>query len=340
MTRMTSETMSVAAALTQAVKATMKVTWRSPELYPGPGDQRSNSRGSAGYDVISHRVYEYGDDFRSVDWKASGRTDGDLVVIQTREPRQIEINLLVDCNTSMQFGTVQLRTKQVVSQIVVASAILSADVTGDRIGLSAFARGLVCRHVAAASPKTVLSNAVLSAGYTVAPRSENAQSVSTWRAGFAKVWGRQQLTSKHEQREDGLIAAIKRVPTHRSLIFVLSDFASTGVDEWIALRRAGALHDIRCVIVNDPRERQLPDTRSAYVLRDMQTGRELVVDATARAQYAANYLAHQQNIHASLLDSHCQWVTLGTDTDRKTMNRELSRLFAGAGDRKPSKESQ
>jgi len=75
---------------------------------------------------------------------------------------------------------------------------------------------------------------------------------------------------------DAAYRAIKR----RSLIFVISDFISTpGWDKPLGL--LNQRHEVLCVRLTDPRERDLPDI-GVVVMEDSETGEQLYIDTHDR----------------------------------------------------------
>ena len=75
--------------------------------------------------------------------------------------------------------------------------------------------------------------------------------------------------------------------THRSLVFVISDFRDAGTET--ALRRLAARHQVVAVTVDDPADARLP-AAGVLVLADPETGERVEIDsgdAAFRSRYAA-----------------------------------------------------
>src|SRR3954467_13673727 len=66
-------------------------------------ERRSKKKGS-GIEFADHRDYVAGDDFRSVDWNVYQRF-GKLLVRLYEEEEDLSIYLIVDCSSSMAFGS-------------------------------------------------------------------------------------------------------------------------------------------------------------------------------------------------------------------------------------------
>jgi uncharacterized protein (DUF58 family) len=68
--------------------------------------------------------------------------------------------------------------------------------------------------------------------------------------------------------------------THRSLVFVISDFRDPGAEA--ALRRLAARHEVVVITVDDPIESRLP-AAGVLVLADPETGERVEVDSSDAA---------------------------------------------------------
>lgn len=71
------------------------------------GRHRSPRSGLA-VEFDRHRSYEPGDEMRHVDWKVLGRTDR-LVVKQFQQETNLDVIVVVDCSSSMRFGTLPVK---------------------------------------------------------------------------------------------------------------------------------------------------------------------------------------------------------------------------------------
>ena len=81
-------------------KFNLIVNKRVTSIYSGPKLSTSAGRGISFKD---HRIYAFGDDFRSIDWKVFARTD-DLYIKNFEEERNLNVHILVDYSASMNFG--------------------------------------------------------------------------------------------------------------------------------------------------------------------------------------------------------------------------------------------
>jgi uncharacterized protein (DUF58 family) len=133
------------------------------------GLRRIRLRG-AGTEFESLREWSAGDDFRTVDWKATARR-GKLMVAQHEVERSQSVMLLLDCGRLM---TARTEGHRKLDYAVTAALSLAtiAGLASDRVGLVAFARDIL----AASAPRSTRSSiARLSeALYDLEPRFEEA----------------------------------------------------------------------------------------------------------------------------------------------------------------------
>ncbi len=81
-------------------KFSLIVNKRVTSIYSG---QRKSAAAGRGISFRDHRIYSFGDDFRSIDWKVFARTD-DLYIKNFEEERNLSVHILVDYSASMNFG--------------------------------------------------------------------------------------------------------------------------------------------------------------------------------------------------------------------------------------------
>jgi uncharacterized protein (DUF58 family) len=105
----------------------------------------------------------------------------------------------------------------------------------------------------------------------------------------------------------GALEHLQTVSKRRSVVFVLSDFLDPSAER--ALRIAARRHDVIAVVLDDPRERELPDV-GLVELEEAETGERYVVDtsdARLRQTYAdsaaAARIARDRWLHAANVDA-------------------------------------
>jgi uncharacterized protein (DUF58 family) len=73
-------------------RVTSKYTGKRESLYKGKGNT-----------VKDHRIYAWGDDFRSIDWKIYARTDNLYIKVYDEE-RNLTVHVILDRSASMNYG--------------------------------------------------------------------------------------------------------------------------------------------------------------------------------------------------------------------------------------------
>ena len=220
------------------------------------GEYRSVYKGQ-GMEFSEVREYQPGDEVRSIDWNVTARLQRPFVKCYVEE-RELTVLLLIDCSASSHFGT-KKRFKDDVALETAAVIGLSALRNNDRVGIVAFTDRVE---------------------HAVPPRKGRRHGLRLLRDLLAlRPVGRcTNVALACEQAQRHL--------THRSLVFVISDFRDTHAES--ALRRLAARHEVVVITVDDPAERALPSA-GVLVLADPETGERVEIDtsdAAFRDRYA------------------------------------------------------
>lgn len=301
--------------LRKAVSCEIPINWRTTaSAHGGAGSRKSRSRGSNGYDLAARLTYEPGDDPRDIDWAATAQTGGqEILTVQFYDPRDTKFFVLVDTKTTMDFGT-HRTTKRVLAAELTASIIKSAEETNDKIGFVAYSEDRVEKYYPSKSAKMNLVPALAATLESNSPEERAA--------------GRKAV--KSEKGVSGLVKALSRLPKSRSLVFVLSDFFDLSEEDKKALRRAGTIHDIVCLVIQDRRERELPAGWGFYTLQDMRTGvrRTIWLSRSTRQKFQENFQRHNSALLALFKKAHCDWSVFSTE-EGAAAHPKLMRLFGG-----------
>jgi uncharacterized protein (DUF58 family) len=212
------------------------------------GEYRSVFRGQ-GMEFAEVRAYEVGDDYRTIDWNVSARLGHPYVKTFTEE-RELTLLLIVDQSGSTRFGTP--RTKAGLAVEVASVLALAAANHNDRVGALLFADQVE---------------------RVVPPKKGRKHALRVIRdlVAFAPVGKRTNLA--------GTLGYASELLRHRSIVVVLSDFLAQGWEP--PLRRLAVHNDVVAVVVEDPREVEVPDA-GWIELEDAETGRRLLVDSGDR----------------------------------------------------------
>ena len=212
------------------------------------GDYRSIFYGQ-GLDLADLREYQFGDDIRHIDWNVTARLNAPYVR-QFIEDREITAWFLLDLSPSVDFGTVQtLKRNMLIDFVATLARLLTRH--GNRVGAILY-DSRVERVIPAAGGRPQVLRIINDLQRTPPlPRAPLTDLNKLLQAAYQ---------------------AIKR----RSLIFVISDFISApGWDK--PLGNLSRRHEVLCVRLTDPRERELPDI-GMVVMEDSETGEQLYID--------------------------------------------------------------
>lgn len=196
------------------------------------------------------RMYQPGDDIRSIDWNVTART-GQPFVKKFVEERELTVMLVLDMSGSCYFGTVDKLKRQLVAEICALLAF-SAIQNNDKVGLIAFTDKI---------EKFVPARKGLRHGLRIV---------------------REALYFNPESKGtdiSGVLEYLSRVARRRTVTFILSDFYSRDFEK--ALSIANKRHDITVITITDPKEIDLPDV-GMIKLEDSETGEEFLVDTSHR----------------------------------------------------------
>jgi uncharacterized protein (DUF58 family) len=220
------------------------------------GTYRSVFRGS-GLDFEEVREYEPGDDIRTIDWNVTARMNAPYIK-KYREERELNIYLAVDVSSSAWFGTGSVSKRELAADVAALLAVTALH-NNDRVGLVLFADG-VREFLPPRQGRHHLLHLIRELLYAEPRRS---------RTEIASV-------------ADYLANVTKK----RNVVFVISDFLD--VDFEAPLRALGHKHDVIALILNDPREVELPSV-GLVALEDAESGRVGYIDTsdpTVRERFA------------------------------------------------------
>ncbi len=204
-----------------------------------------------GMEFAEVREYVPGDDVRSIDWNVTARM-GHPFVKQYQEERELTVLLLVDQSASERFGTRE-RLKAELAAEVGALLALSATQNNDKVGLVLFADDVELYVPPAKGRRHVLRVV------------------------------REILYYRPRGRGTDLGAALEhvsRAQKRKAVVFVLSDFLADGYRT--ALTVASKRHDVVLLRLRDRREEELPAV-GVVAMRDLETGRDFLVDTSSRS---------------------------------------------------------
>ena len=217
-----------------------------------------------GMDFEELREYVPGDDVRTIDWNVTARMRRPFVKLH-REERELGVMLVLDISASGEFGSGG-QTKRDYAAEVAATLAFSALRNGDKVGLLLFSDDV-----------------------------ELFLPPKKGRKHFLRVI-REALAFEPKRRGTDIrsaLAFLNHVTHRRSIVFLLTDFLHSAEEGshtlFTEIGRTHSRHDLICLHLSDPRERDLPPA-GLLTLEDAETGEHLEVD-TARASTRAAFAA-------------------------------------------------
>jgi uncharacterized protein (DUF58 family) len=235
----------------EQLRAVRKIQIRTSHLVSDlfAGQYQSVFKGR-GIEFAEVRLYQPGDDVRTIDWNVSART-GVPHVKRYAEERELTVMLLVDASASTRFGSVR-QLKSALAAELSAVLAFSAISNNDKVGLVVF------------TDRVELA---------LRPRKGTHHVLRVIRSV---------LTHQPAGRGTDIAAALEHlehVSKRRSVVFVVSDFLDPR--SRLALRIAARRHDVIAIVLEDPREAALPAV-GLVELEEAETGERWVVDTGDR----------------------------------------------------------
>jgi uncharacterized protein (DUF58 family) len=202
-----------------------------------------------------------------------------------REDRELNIFLAVDSSASSWFGSVT-QSKRELGAEVAALLALTAMTNNDRVGLLRFASGMQEWLPSSRGRDHLLR--VIRALLFAPPRRDRTELSAAARF-------------------------LTNVTKKRGVVFLISDFIDVEIDE--SMRLLGRKHDVIAVLLNDPREMELPNV-GVVALEDAETGRTAYIDTSDRRfrdEYAARAMQRRIDRRRALGRMKIDSLELHTD---------------------------
>ena len=242
---------------------------------PLAGLLTSNFRGR-GIDFAEVRIYQPGDDVRTIDWRVTARTQ----VAHTKlfqEEKERPVLILVDQSASMYFGS-QVTFKSVLAARTAALIAWAALEHGDRVGGIVFSEQ-GHREVRPRRNKHALLRLL--------------NEVNDFNHALRRDAGLPEENPENDFTE--ALAEVRRVTRQGSVIFIISDFNHFTDESQRHLQPLAQSGDLVGVHISDPLEQHLP-TPDVYAITN---GRERSRINTGNHKHREAYqLGYQQQLAA------------------------------------------
>jgi len=244
-----------------------------------------------GMDFDEVREYVPGDDVRTIDWNVTART-GRTHVKKFTEERELTIMLIIDVSASGEFGSASWSKREMMAELGSVIAF-SAVRNNDKVGLILFTDEVELY---------------------IPPKKG--------RSHILRVI-REILFFQPEGTRTDIGAAMdftNQVIRRRAVAFLISDFCLPGGEDSLEglrpkLQITNRHHDLVAVLVNDPRERELPDI-GLLTIEDSETGEQVELDTTRldiRDGFTRLADARRRELRRSVRSSGVDLLELSTD---------------------------
>jgi len=263
-----------------------------------------------GMDFDEVREYSPGDEVRTIDWNVTARA-GRTFVKKYTEERELTIFLLVDISASGDFGSGEIRKRDLAAELASVLAFVGVR-NGDKVGMLLYT-DRVERFLPPKKGRRHALRVIRDVLFHV-PAGVGTDSVKA-------------------------LEAVDELLHRRALVFLISDFEAAGDPAVVragmrrAMRQTNLRHDLIAVQIEDPRESELPDV-GLIALEDAESGEIVEIDtgnADVRSRFAAASVERKRRLVADFRAEGVDCLQLRTDMPYVPA---LQRLFKSRGRRR------
>ena len=220
-----------------------------------------------GMDFSEVRLYQPGDDIRSIDWRVTARTGKTHTKLYTEE-RERAVYFVVDTGPGMQFGT-KVSFKSVVASKIAGLLAWSSMSHGDRVGGILFSGSEHKELKPLGGKRGVMSF---------------LKSLVEWNYKSFQ----QTRVFKQSEFED-IVLRLKRIARPGSLIFIISDFSNFYENSQRYLSQISQHCDVVLIKVYDVLEKSAPPPGS-YMLSDgVKSGKFIITGNEIRQKILSEF---------------------------------------------------
>jgi len=286
----------------------LKIHQRNKALSLLIGPNKSNFRGR-GIEFEEVRVYQAGDDIRSIDWRVTARSNSAYTKL-FREERERPVLIMVDQRQPMFFGS-QYGFKSVLAANLASTLAWSALHNGDRIG------GLIIGNE----------------GHKETKPRRSRQAVLGFLHQLHEI--NQRLNKKtgiEFDAEKTLIESLielRRIAKPGSTVFIISDLKGFGEQAKKQLFQLAKHCEVTVLFTYDPMEKELPQTGQYTITNGNQRKTLSTGNQKQRELYS-------QQFDNQLSDVHSYLARLGIPViDVNTYDKPMKVLFDFYGKQRP-----
>ncbi|NIO23318.1 MAG: DUF58 domain-containing protein [Candidatus Aenigmarchaeota archaeon] len=237
-----------------------------------------------GLEFEDYRVYAPEDDAKSIDWKASVRSN-EILVKEYKEERDLDVYFLLDTSSSMIFGSTEKLKLEYAAEFVAAFSYFVMK-AGDKAGLIMFNDKVV----------NMIPTATGEQHFHMILRS--LVNVDFYGGGYDL-----------KKAIDFLMKTTKE----KGLLVIVSDFIGLEREWDKIIKKASVVFDVIGVMVRDPRDEKLPKEIGQVVIEDPYTESNLVVNSRMIAPAYERFVSREEEtIMETFLESNADFLKLLT----------------------------
>ena len=250
------------------------------------GNYMSSFKGR-GLEFENYREYTPSDDAKSIDWRASVRSNK-LLIREFVEERNIQVFFLIDVSSSMLFGSTEKLKNEYVAEFIGALSYTILD-SGDSVGFALF-NDKVLKF---SPPKPGKKQFYVIAKNLMDPKNYGGK----YNIEFA-------------------LRYVFNILPQDTLVVMVSDFIGFK-DEWIKrIALASKKFDLIAFMVKDPRDKELPKDSQQVLISDPFSGQVLLIDPSSIREKYGNYVKQQEDHIRSIFRSFgIDMMEITTDKD-------------------------
>jgi uncharacterized protein (DUF58 family) len=239
-----------------------------------------------GMNFDEFRLYDFGDEIRSIDWNVTARM-GEPFVRKYVEERELTVMLLIDVSASGSFGSVSASKRELAAEVASLLAFCAIR-NSDKVGLILFT-DRVELYIPPKKGRTHILRLI-----------------------------REILFYEPVGRKTDLAKALdflNRVTMRRAVVFVISDFHTANYEK--ALTICSRRHDLIAVVIEDPGEQSLPPIGPVRV-EDPESGAIFEIDFSnprVRSEFRKRAEQERTERETMLRRKSIDSIALRTDQD-------------------------
>ena len=241
-----------------------------------------------GLEFDSYRTFDADDDASRIDWKASLRSN-DLLVRSYVEESDLNVYFVVDVSSKMLFGSGKKLKAEYAAEALIALSHLVLD-SDDNPGVIMFSDQAI---------KILMPS-----------RSRNQLRI------MAKFLSDPELYGGDFNFKNAIEYVLRTVKSKFSVIIFLSDFIHLKSDFERELKLLTAKFETIAFMIRDPIDDRMPRTSQQFVLEDISSGKQIVVNPSMIAEdYMVNALRQKNAVKKLLRESGVDILELHTDNE-------------------------